>query len=138
MLVFKRDDDVVSAELEFNDPFNECISKGKLIFGKYSTNDALAVDLYMFMEENDAYDGWQPYATLSVNLPVPPAENCFYLKNYSENAELVKQFEGVLYAPLDEDTKYIASGYVDIPEVRLTDEVIASLEALNNKPVSTK
>ena len=138
MLVFKRDDTgVVSAELEFNDPFNECISKGKVVFGSYHTNDALAVELYMFIDD-DYFEHWQPYATLSVNLPIPPSPNCFYLKNYSENAELVKQFEGVLYAPLDEDTKYIASGYVDIPEVQLTDEVIASLEALNNKPVSTK
>lgn len=69
-----------------------------------------------------------PYATVSVNLPEPPAAGCFWLKNWSEN-------EGVAQALLDQGFIELtgneqATGFVTAPEARLTPKGLGIQAAL--------
>lgn len=58
-----------------------------------------------------------PYATLSVNLPQPPAPNCFWLKDWSENEDVAL---AALAAGVVELTgRRQQSGFVEAKEARL-------------------
>ena len=63
--------------------------KGQLKFSEYDNNKNRAVALLSWNKE---YEGWEPFATLSVNTGVILPEDQFVAKTYSENEGLVEQF----------------------------------------------
>jgi hypothetical protein len=80
--------------------------RGKIDFAQYDNNGNRAVQLSSFNEE---YQGWEPFATLSVNTDETLPENEFVAKTYSENEGLVEQF---IEMGLFEDTgKTVICGY---------------------------
>lgn len=63
--------------------------KGQLKFTEYANNKNRAVSLQSWSEK---YQGWEPFATLSVNTGVILPKDQFVAKTYSENQGLVEQF----------------------------------------------
>jgi len=74
----------------------------------------------------DANDG-EPVAIATVNLPdqdIP--DNCVFIKNYSENASMVKaMLEAHIIKPFN--LGFVQSGYVKIPLYMLTKEALYEL-----------
>ena len=64
---------------------------------------------------NDKHD--EPVATVSAWLPVPPAEGCVWVKNYSENAGVL---EALLEAGLVDVTgRFQVSGFAVLHEAQV-------------------
>lgn len=56
---------------------------------RYTADNSIAVQTYAQMDPNIP-DCFEPYARLSVCVEgCPPAENCFWFKDYSENSGLL-------------------------------------------------
>jgi hypothetical protein len=80
--------------------------EGKIKFNNYADGNR-AVQLLSF---NNEYEGWEPFATLSVNTDKKLPQDQFVAKMYSENEGLVEQFIEMGYFEAVED-QYVTVGY---------------------------
>lgn len=92
--------------------------KCKVKIGLYA-NGRLAIQL--------VDDEYRPFATSTVNLPDKELEEgCVYIKDYSENEGMVEALKdaGIIEEVVDQEI----SGFVTIPECKLTQEFIEKYE----------
>jgi hypothetical protein len=92
--------------------------KGELKFHEYNNNGNRAVQL---MSWNDEYEGWEPFAVLSINTNKTLPEDQFVAKTYSENEGLVEQFIEMGY--FEHTGESVAAGYAGAqPILRIVDK----------------
>ena len=65
----------------------------------------------------------EPWADVTVRLPINPPEGCVFIKNYSENEGMVDLMveNGIIYP---EPTMLRTAGFVEISAYRLTKEFV--------------
>lgn len=86
----------------------------------YAIGGATAI----FLVCMDPDEAGEPYCTLSVNMDLkPPAEGCFWLKDWSENEQIAEWFikEGLV----ERTGRFMPSGFVTVHEVTITPKLEA-------------
>lgn len=78
----------------------------------YLNHDAVAITA-----DADGKFGREPYGTVSVNLPEPPAGGCIWVKTWAENEGLLEQLVNLGLLELTGREQY--SGWVNAPEAKL-------------------
>lgn len=92
---------------------------------RYTADNSIAVQTYAQMDR-DFPDLFEPYARLSVCVEgCPPAENCFWFKDYSENSGLL---DAALESGFGKLTgRSVISGYEIVKEFELNPAFVSQV-----------